>query len=83
MQRIIIMSHWYTFLDKKSQTCQLISEFIIRCYEEDGDSNPEMMMEQALDNEMMFHPQGGDEPSMANSSGVPTTSWRQKNSKNK
>jgi len=44
------------------------------CYEEDGDSNPEMMMEQALDNEMMFHPQGGDEPSMANSSGVPTTS---------
>ena len=52
----------------------LISEFTIRCYEEDGDSNPEMMMEQALDNEMMFHPQGGDEPSMANSSGVPTTS---------
>ena len=51
-----------------------ISEFIIRCYEEDGDSNPEMMMEQALDNEMMFHPQTGDEPSMANSSGVPTTS---------
>ena len=26
-----------------------------RCYEEDGDSNPEMMMEQALDNEMMYH----------------------------
>ena len=60
----------------------LISEFIIRCYEEDGDSNPEMMMEQALDNEMMFHPQGGDEM-VANSSGVSTTSWRQKNSKNK
>ena len=35
------------------------------------------MMEQALDNEMMFHPQGGDEPSMVNSSGVPATSWRQ------
>ena len=61
---------------------RLIYEFIIRCYEEDGDSNPEMMMEQALDNEMMFPPQGGDEPSMANTSGVPTTSWRQKNSKN-
>ena len=53
---------------------RLIYEFIIRCYEEDGDSNPEMMMEQALDNEMMFHPQGGDELSMANSSGVPATS---------
>jgi len=58
----------------KISNMMLISEFTIRCYEEDGDSNPEMMMEQALDNEMMFHPQGGDEPSMGNSSGVPTTS---------
>ena len=31
------------------------SEFF-RCYEEDGDSNPEMIMEQALDgNEIMYH----------------------------
>ncbi len=41
-----------------------------RCYEEDGDSNPEMMMEQALDNEMMYH--GGD-PMVA------TSSWRDEN----
>ena len=69
-----ILCQCHTLFDKNIKHGAHFAEFIIRCYEEDGDSNPEMMMEQALDNEMMFHPQGGDEPSMANSSGVPTTS---------
>ena len=35
----------------------MVSYFTLsRCYEEDGDSNPEMIMDQALDgNEIMYH----------------------------
>ena len=35
----------------------MIILFVFRCYEDDGNSNPEMLMEQALDNDMMYQQQ--------------------------